>query len=73
MYTVQPHYRPADKHTKQIVSGLVDKIDKRKARNVSTEALSELVSGCLALRGSTFRINKDGLSEEHKRCVDHVK
>ena len=73
MYTVQPHYQPADQHTKQIVSGLVDKIDKRKARNVSTEALSELVSGCLALRGETFRINKDGLSEEHKRCVDHVK
>lgn len=72
-FVVDPNYRPADKQTKQIVSGLVDQIDKRKARNVSTEALSELVSGCLALRGETFRINKDGLSEENKRCVDHVK
>jgi hypothetical protein len=71
MFVVHPHYKPGDGPTTAFVASLVAKIDKR--RKVSPEALSDVVCGCLALRGVKFRINHNKWDDEHKKAAEAVK
>lgn len=71
-FAVQPHYGPGNDTTRALVASLVEKIDKRK--KASSEALSDVICGALALRAAEeFKFNKATLSEDHKKAVDAVK